>query len=194
MARTKAFNPDEKLHQAMMLFWVKGYDGTSLQDLVTTLELNRFSIYNTYGDKKSLYFKALQRYKTVIFDPLLEPLKTEQDGMTRLTAYFNNLVEKLCMGPGNAGCFLQNAAQETTLEDPDIQSFSVRVFKELAKALHQTLEDAQSGGQLKRHRDINACTEFLVMQVQAMIMLRKMVGKTRLRKNVDFLLEELQHW
>lgn len=194
MARTKAFDPEEKLHQAMMLFWVKGYSGTSMQDLVDGLQLNRFSIYNTYGDKKALYFKALQHYRRVVFDALLKPLQSDEDGLTRLLNYLQNLAEKLCIGPGEAGCFLQNAAQEPTLDAPEIKAFTTDVFSTMKTAIGKAVADAHKSGQFKRQTNVSACTEFLLMQVQAMIMLRKVYGKTRLKKNTDFLLEEIKHW
>ena len=74
MARKIEFDRDEALKKSMILFWEKGYENTSMQDLVTTLEINRFSIYNTYGDKKALFHQALEYYRTHIFEMLNQPL------------------------------------------------------------------------------------------------------------------------
>ncbi len=62
MARTKAFDPEEKLVQARNLFWEKGYQGTSMEDLVQETGLSRASIYDTYGDKHRLYLQCLKQY------------------------------------------------------------------------------------------------------------------------------------
>jgi TetR/AcrR family transcriptional repressor of nem operon len=51
MARQKEFNPDEVLHKAMEVFWTRGYEGASIQDLVKHMGINRQSIYDTFGDK-----------------------------------------------------------------------------------------------------------------------------------------------
>src|ERR1700749_3312923 len=63
MARTKDFDENEVLKKAVCLFWDKGYNGTSMQDLVEGLGISRSSLYDTFGDKHQLYLKALQSYK-----------------------------------------------------------------------------------------------------------------------------------
>ena len=62
MPRGKTFDPEEKLDQALDLFWRQGCDAVSIQDLVDTLDLNRGSLYGTYGDKEQLWQRALTRY------------------------------------------------------------------------------------------------------------------------------------
>ncbi len=61
MARQKEFDRDEVLHKAMEVFWTRGYEGTSIQDLVKHMGINRQSIYDTFGDKHSLFLQALDR-------------------------------------------------------------------------------------------------------------------------------------
>ncbi|MBF4400972.1 TetR/AcrR family transcriptional regulator, partial [Vibrio anguillarum] len=62
MARKSNFDREEKLIVAMDLFWKKGYSNTAISDLIDTLKINRFSLYNAYGDKKTLYYEALDKY------------------------------------------------------------------------------------------------------------------------------------
>lgn len=63
MARKKEFEYEEKLDVAMHLFWEQGYYVTSLSDLENRMKINRSSIYPTYGDKKELFLKCLDRYQ-----------------------------------------------------------------------------------------------------------------------------------
>src|ERR1700733_11617740 len=63
MARTKDFDEAEVLNKAVCLFWHKGYNGTSMQDLVDALNISRSSLYDTYVDKRNLYLKALAFYQ-----------------------------------------------------------------------------------------------------------------------------------
>ena len=60
MARTKDFDEGEILNKAVTLFWHKGYNGTSMQELVDALGISRSSLYDTYVDKHTLYVKALE--------------------------------------------------------------------------------------------------------------------------------------
>ena len=62
MARPKEFDPDEVLDRALDVFWEKGFEGTSVQDLVDHMGINRGSIYGTFGDKHRLFQQALERY------------------------------------------------------------------------------------------------------------------------------------
>ncbi|GJD15278.1 hypothetical protein RIVM261_002340 [Rivularia sp. IAM M-261] len=63
MARPRVFESDEALAKAMMVFWQQGYCATSLDDLEATMGLKRQSIYNVFGDKRSLFLKALRFYR-----------------------------------------------------------------------------------------------------------------------------------
>lgn len=62
MARPKEFDPNEALERAMLLFWEKGFQATSMRDLVQAMGINRGSLYDTFGSKEELYQAAIDRY------------------------------------------------------------------------------------------------------------------------------------
>ena len=62
MARTKEFDRIEVLDRATDLFWEKGYESTSMQDLVETMGIGRASLYDTFGSKQELFAEVLERY------------------------------------------------------------------------------------------------------------------------------------
>ena len=62
MSRPKEFNPDEALEKAMQVFWHKGYEATSMEDLLNAMDINRGSLYATFGGKRALFLKAMDRY------------------------------------------------------------------------------------------------------------------------------------
>src|SRR3954451_354792 len=62
MARTKEFDVDLALERTMQVFWAKGFEATSAQDLVDALGINRSSLYATFGSKAELYRRALALY------------------------------------------------------------------------------------------------------------------------------------
>ena len=68
----KQFDPDTALDKAMQAFWAHGYDATSIQDLVDCMGINRGSMYATFGDKRSLFIQALNRYNTTRGEPWIE--------------------------------------------------------------------------------------------------------------------------
>ena len=66
MARTKTFDKQKVVHQALLLFWQQGYEATSIDDLEQHLGLNRSSIYNTFGSKHALFIMALRLYQAQV--------------------------------------------------------------------------------------------------------------------------------
>src|SRR3981081_3787453 len=75
MARHKEFDRDEALHKAMEVFWSRGYNAASIQDLVKHMRINRQSLYDTFGDKHALYLLALDRYREVEGRKIVELLE-----------------------------------------------------------------------------------------------------------------------
>ncbi|MDR2792448.1 MAG: TetR/AcrR family transcriptional regulator, partial [Treponema sp.] len=63
MARTKKFDEGKVLHDILTLFWVKGYHQSSLDDILRAGDISKQSMYDTYGDKKALFLKALALYR-----------------------------------------------------------------------------------------------------------------------------------
>lgn len=91
MARKCNFDREEKLHQAMTLFWQKGYANTAISDLVDHLQINRFSLYNAFGDKQKLYYEALDRYLNLVSSPALKDLELESAAWPGVKAFCNIL-------------------------------------------------------------------------------------------------------
>ena len=109
MARTKTFDPDQVLQQAMLLFWREGFRQLSMDSLVQKLGVNRYSLYHTFGNKQAFFQKALVLYTDTVFNRLLLPLQ-EQQGKTALVAYFRLLQRQLQNDQASAGCMLLNAS------------------------------------------------------------------------------------
>ena len=195
MPRSLEFDPEEKLHDAMMLFWRRGYEATSLKDLVDGLGINRFSIYNTFGDKRALFEQALQHYEYHVFQKTLQPLTPAEGGLDCLEQYFENLRERLSHNrAGQLGCLLQNTALEGSLLDSSTQAMVKKMLLSLLNALNAVLEAAKAKGQIAQNRDIEGCAAFLAAQVQGIILTRKVIGLEAMNRCMDYMLDEIQKW
>ena len=64
--RPKNFNPEEALNKAMDLFWDRGFEATSIQDLVDNVGINRASMYDTFGDKRAFFCAAVELPKAQV--------------------------------------------------------------------------------------------------------------------------------
>ncbi len=194
MPRSTAFDPEKTLHKAMMLFWRQGFEATSLQDLVVALGINRFSIYNTFGDKQTLFWKALEFYEQRVFNSLLAELSPHEQGLPRLQVYFATLSERLSVEPGSLGCFLQNTALEGGVEDVAVKDYIAGLLGRLRGGFYDVIKAAQARGQLQRPLDAEACADFLLTQVQGVIMIRKISGIPAMERSLDFLRDEIAQW
>lgn len=76
MPRTRSFDRDVALEAALSLFWAKGYEATSLADLTRAMKLSKSSLYDTFGDKHSLFLAAFDRYADTYLKSALAGLRT----------------------------------------------------------------------------------------------------------------------
>ena len=172
MARTKCFNRDEALEKAMQAFWAKGYEATSVQDLVDCMGINRGSLYDTFGDKHQLFLEALEQYGTVA---LLRTDVLRQDGDAReiLSKFMYVFMQKQVMDPKRRGCFMTNAAVELCSRDDECAD-RVRVFfEDMEDALGELIARGQAEGVIKTKRDPASLAGFFVGVMQGM----RVVGK-----------------
>ena len=108
MPRVKNYNREEMLDKAMELFWEKGYAATSMQSLVDHLGINRFSIYDSFGDKHSLFLAALDRYREIVAESLRTKLNDDTKGIEAIKDYFRAMAADLSTPSGRMGCLVQN--------------------------------------------------------------------------------------
>ena len=146
MARTKEFDTDEVLSKAINLFWDKGYNGCSMQDVVDGLGLSRSSIYETFGDKRQLFLEALKKYQYEGLKALEEDINTTSDIRQSLTKVFESVIPQSQDSPLQKGCFMVNSAVELACQDPEIAEI-VRVNRlEVEDILCKAIEKGQQSG------------------------------------------------
>src|SRR5258708_35156550 len=112
MARQKEFDCEDALQKAMELFWSRGYQAASIQDLVKHMGISRQSLYDTFGAKHALYLQALDRYRRVESRRLIELLERPGSVKKNLRQLFGELVERSLSDPERRGCFMGNATSE----------------------------------------------------------------------------------
>jgi TetR/AcrR family transcriptional repressor of nem operon len=159
MPRSPTFDRDQKLEEAMELFWEQGYEATSVQDLVDHLDLNRSSLYNTFGGKHDLYLEALDRYRQSGNRALKQHLRdapTALDGIRRaFAAVAEQATENEC------GCFTTNATVECATRDPSTQERACETFRTMRVLFREAVERAQDEGTIDAERDAEALGRYL---------------------------------
>ncbi len=150
MARTATFNKQEMLEKVMHLFWEKGYNGTSLQDLVNTTGLNRSSLYNTYGNKMKLYRMALDNYMQHSSGQLNASLKIEASGYTLIQNLFFSFLPEIMTD--SRGCMNVNCRTEMS-SDADLKTWLIDSQAQFLKLFENLVQKGQSDGSINQHQN-----------------------------------------
>jgi len=159
MPRSPTFDRDEKLEEAMELFWEQGYEATSVQDLVDHLGLNRSSLYNTFGGKHDLYLEALDRYRQSDNRALKQHLRDAPTALAGIRRAFAAVAEQAT--ENECGCFTTNATVECATRDPSTRERACETFATMRALFQETVEQAQAEGAVEAERDAEALGRYL---------------------------------
>ncbi|MGV9286258.1 TetR/AcrR family transcriptional regulator [Streptomyces sp. NPDC003719] len=174
MARTKEFDPDAALGAALELFWRRGYEATSMSDLVEHLGVGRASIYATFGNKRELYLKALERYEQGLLPELLEELARPGPALPGVRSLVRRYAAEATAEDGRGrGCFVTNTAAELAPHDPVAARRVERNWDRLETVLHAALTRARAQGELPAGRDPLTLARMLLVLLQGL----RVVGK-----------------
>jgi TetR/AcrR family transcriptional repressor of nem operon len=182
MARPRAFDTDGVLEHATRVFWTRGFEHTSLDDLCAATGLNRSSLYAAFGDKRGLYLQSLARYEA----GSLERIRKAFDGRPAregLEAFLAGLIDAIVAGPGRRGCFIGNCAAEMARLD---RVAAARVKQSLER-IEQAFRDVLERGGVA---DARARARFITAGVQGL----RLYGKANPdRKALEDVAAQLMH-
>ncbi|AWG26772.1 TetR/AcrR family transcriptional regulator [Flavobacterium kingsejongi] len=148
MARTKEFEPEEKLIKARDLFWEKGYSGTSMQDLVEAMGLNRGSIYDTFGDKHSLFLQSLSNYAEEILKEYTNVATTVSSPLKAIEQILSGNVKKAFVN-GKNSCMSVKCSLELASDDKSVQHIIQLSGCKITKVFEELIIKGQEAGEIK---------------------------------------------
>ncbi len=161
MARSKKFNKEEILDKAVELFWTKGYNATSANDLVENLGLSRSSLYDTYGDKRTLFVKSLNRYRTEIVNKMLLLIENSTDIKKTIEEIFELAIKQDLHSKIPKGCFMVNSAIELSTSDEEVASIVLTNQNDIVVAFEIAILKGQNLGQITTNFNANHLANFL---------------------------------
>ncbi|MDO3411544.1 TetR/AcrR family transcriptional regulator [Saccharibacillus sp. CPCC 101409] len=142
MSRPREFDYDKVLHQLMLVFWQKGYKGTSLTDLMESSKLKKPSIYGAYGDKHAVFIKALRLYRMQAMESIQQLLSRENSALKTLELWKSNLLDSDSSNCPK-GCFIVNMALELGTEDAEAKVEIDALFEDSEKLLEEVIRRGQ---------------------------------------------------
>lgn len=167
MARPREFEEQEVLDAALQVFWKKGYEGASVQDLVEATGLGRASLYGAFGDKQALFARTIERYRdrTRIESRLLDDEPSVKKGLDRL---FRSWIDLTCPRSGPRGCYfvLVGAAPESA-DRRTLEVISER-GREVERMIERAVKRGQATGELARDREPAALARLVLVVLQGL--------------------------
>ena len=160
MARTKDFDENEVLNKAMDLFWLKGYNATSMQDLVDGLGISRSSLYDTYGDKHTLFIKALETYQSQSAGKVCSIVSSSLPAKETIRQILEFIVNGLLSDKTQKGCFMVNAEVEVAPHDEEVSKMICANDQQVEDAFYTVIKRGQEKGEITNQQDARALARF----------------------------------
>jgi len=129
VGRPREFGEATVLDAAMRRFWMQDYEGTSVRDLAAEMGNTGASLYNAFGDKRTLYQRALAFSAAGTERDRIRRLEGARAPLAAIRAFFNEVIERSVTDPDCPGCLLVNAALEASLDDPQSRGPSRRNWR-----------------------------------------------------------------
>jgi len=149
MARPREFDEDAVLDAAVLCFWAQGYDATSVKDLVARTGLTAASLYNAFGDKRTLYQKALDHYVEASISDRIRRCEALPP-LAAIEAFFGEVLARSLRDHDRKGCMLVNAALDVAPHDPEFRRAVAAVLSRIEAFFLCCVEAGQADGTITR--------------------------------------------
>ena len=183
MTGVRQFDEGAVLDRAMETFWRRGYEATSIDDLVAATGVKRGSLYNAFGDKEGLFLAAFERYRQRVLTPIDDALD-DPDALAGIEAMVETQLRIAADIDGPCGCLVLNTAMETAGRGDRLAR---RMREELAAVetrIYQALLRAQGGGALAAGRDLRALARFLAANLRTLSMTHRVTGDLDVARDI----------
>lgn len=161
MGRSKEFDREHVLHQAMLVFWKKGYEAASIPDLLNAMGLSRSSLYETFTDKETLYAEALKHYKK-IGQSKRELLAGAASAKEGIRLYFERHIAFAFDDNLPQGCLVTNAAIGLSSPDEPFRRAVRDSFEELERLFYELLRKGQQTGEIDPNQNAKVLSFLLL--------------------------------
>src|SRR3569833_2985415 len=160
MPRTKEFDREEALRRAVEVFWRRGYEAASTEELLTAMGIGRQSMYNTFGDKHRLYVEALRHYQAETGADMVERLSAARSPLAALSGVLLE-VARQSEEERRRGCMAVNAATEFADSDKEVTALVDSGLDLCLTTYARLLAEARRRGEVRPDLNARAAANFL---------------------------------
>jgi len=160
MPKDKLFDTEVALEKAMHLFWRKGYNGTSINNLVDATGLSRSSLYATYQDKHQLYLASLKHYQRLNTKWLMEELNKHSSARKKIEVIFRATMNTMMKDTYGKGCFMINTATEMANQSEELAKMASDDFSGMEELFLQIIKQGQAEGEIDKQQKAKALAHY----------------------------------
>jgi AcrR family transcriptional regulator len=175
--RPRKFDAEQVLGNALLVFWTRGYAGTSLDQLADAMAMKRPSIYNAFGDKQSLYRAALDAFHERL-NSGLGLLLVQQDAKVALNHFFTRALDVYMAGEPPLGCLIFCTAPAEAIIHPEVREDILEITTRTDKTLKIFFENARQAGHFSTETDAVIAAQFTQATLHSLA-LRSRAGQSR---------------
>jgi len=172
MVRPKQFDREHALDDAMRVFWTYGFEATSMSDLQRAMGIGRQSLYDTFGDKQTVFTEALQRYIGISKEQS-GILLGGDDGLDAVNRFFDACIDSFVSANPRRACLIFNTGAELCSHDADIARLVNTGLKNLQTTFGGALELAKTQGELRDGADVQTLAMFLTTHIGGLAIMSK---------------------
>ena len=170
----KQFDKDTALAKAMEVFWAHGYEATSLSELLKNMGIGKKSLYDTFGNKRSLFLKALEHYASILIKDMRERLSAEGSPLESLKALLRHwqMIHSLS---GSRGCMFGTNIADFSTDDKEVSKVMRAYLQQMEDTFMTTLTRAQKAGELKPDANLRNLARLLLCTAQGLALLGRVM-------------------
>jgi TetR/AcrR family transcriptional repressor of nem operon len=192
MPRNKTYSDDLVLEKAMNVFWIHGYEATSVRLLEKEMGINQFSIYASFKNKKNLFLNALRKYREYVIIHRFQPLLQEDAGWAELEKFLLNSVTSKRGKEEKKGCLVVNTAGELGEHDPEITKEINLYYDFIRNMILKVLQHARTKNEIPANTDIEKQASFFLGVMQGISVAGKTMEKSQLKDFVETALKQIR--
>lgn len=192
MPRNKSYSDDIVLEKAMNVFWVHGYEATSVRLLEKEMGINQFSIYSSFSNKKNLFIESIRNYREYVKKHRFQVLLQKDAGLAELESFLLSAANTKKSGAETKGCLIVNTAGELGDKDKDI-SYEVNQYYDFIRdMLKNVLRNAIEKKEIPSETSIEQQANFFLGVMQSISVASKTMDSNQLNDFITLALKQIK--
>jgi AcrR family transcriptional regulator len=192
MARTRQFDERQALVSAMLVFWEKGYEGTSIHDLEQAMGLTRTSIYNAFGCKQQLFNRILTCYKESVMAELIMKMDRAPTVREGISCLLNGALDIHFDEDNPGGCLVVQSVVDSSQHDIVSQGSPMQALQDMKALLQHRLSKGKKTGELPAELNVSSTAMTIATTMAGiMVMGKAHFSRPMLKKTINQVLQLL---